>query len=128
MCDYMHPVGGSNLTTPVRTVTPSRDRGLAITRQRLTAAPPARDAAGILDLVRDLGCLQLDPISVVARSHQLVLWSRLGAYDLTDLDTLLWQERKLFDYWAHCASTVLTEDYPIHQVQMHTSRTGTSSW
>lgn len=116
------------MTAPVRTLTPTLARRLAITRQRLTGPPPARDAAGILDVVRDLGCLQLDPISVVARSHQLVLWSRLGVYDLADLDTLLWQERKLFEYWAHCASIVLTEDYPIHQVQMHNSSTGTSGW
>ncbi len=116
------------MAAPVRTLTPALARRLAITRQHLAGPPPAPDAAGILDLIRDLGCLQLDPMTVVARSHQLVLWSRLGAYDLADLDTLLWQERKLFEYWAHCASIVLTEDYPIHQVQMYKSATGTSSW
>jgi uncharacterized protein YcaQ len=110
-------------------LTPTLARRLAITRQRLAGPPPPTpDAAGILDMVRDLGCLQLDPMTVVARSHQLVLWSRLGGYDLADLDTLLWRERKLFEYWAHCASIVLTEDYPIHHVQMHKSRTGTSGW
>jgi uncharacterized protein YcaQ len=113
----------------VRTLTPTLARRLAITRQRLAGPPPpAPDAGGILDVVRDLGCLQLDPIAVVARSHQLVLWSRLGAYDMDDLDTLLWRERRLFEYWAHCASIVLTEDYPIHQVQMRKSRTGSSNW
>jgi hypothetical protein len=71
-----------------------------------------------MEAVRDLGCVQLDPIGVVARSHQLVLWSRLGHYDLAHLDRLLWEERRLFEYWAHCASIVLTEDYPIHNLQM----------
>ncbi len=71
-----------------------------------------------MDVVRDLGCLQLDPISVVARSHLLVLWSRLGPYALEDLDRLMWQERRLFEYWAHMASIVLTEDYPIHHLLM----------
>jgi uncharacterized protein YcaQ len=33
--------------------------------------------------------LQIDGISVVARSHYLVLWSRLGAYDPLWLDELL---------------------------------------
>lgn len=71
-----------------------------------------------MDAVRDLGCLQLDPISVVAKSHLLVLWSRLGPYALKDLDTLMWRERRLFEYWAHMASIVLTEDYPIHHLLM----------
>ncbi|MDP8956932.1 MAG: winged helix DNA-binding domain-containing protein [Actinomycetota bacterium] len=71
-----------------------------------------------MDVIRDLGCLQLDPISVLARSHLLVLWSRLGPYALSDLDTVLWKERRLFEYWAHMASIVLTEDYPIHHLLM----------
>ncbi|HEX2070001.1 MAG TPA: crosslink repair DNA glycosylase YcaQ family protein, partial [Actinomycetota bacterium] len=71
-----------------------------------------------MDVARDLGCLQLDPISVVAKSHLLVLWSRLGPYGLKDLDALLWRERRLFEYWAHMASIVLTEDYPIHHLLM----------
>ena len=65
-----------------------------------------------------LRVLQIDPVNVVARSHLLVLWSRLGGFDRDDLDTLLWRERWLFEYWAHAASIVLTEDYPIHRVMM----------
>ncbi len=82
----------------------------------------------MLDLIRDLGCLQLDPTSAVARSHQLVLWSRLGPYDLADLDTLLWRDRSLFEYWAHAASIVMTEDYPVHRFMMRRFQTGESSW
>jgi len=98
-----------------RIITPAVARRLAISRQRLAGSAPAPDRDGIMEVVRDIGCLQLDPISVVARSHQLVLWSRLGAYDLAELDALLWEERRLFEYWAHAASIVLTEDYPIHR-------------
>src|SRR5689334_7431535 len=97
------------------TLTPTIVRQLAITRQHLAGKPPKPDAEHILYLIRDLGCLQLDPTSAVARSHLLVLWSRLGHYDLADLDTLLWQDRSLFEYWAHAAAIVLTEDYPIHR-------------
>jgi len=51
--------------------------------------------------VRRLGFLQLDPISVVAPAAQLVLWSRLGSsYDPTELDRLLWKERKLVEWNA----------------------------
>jgi hypothetical protein len=87
--------------------------------------PPA-DTSGLLEVVRDLGCLQLDPIGVVARSHQLVLFSRAGPYDLSHLDQLLWQERSLFEYWAHCASIVLTEDYPLYSPMMRAYPSGDS--
>jgi len=46
------------------------------------------------------------------------LFSRLGRYDPAELNRLLWDERCLFEYWAHCASIVLTEDYPLHSVKM----------
>ncbi|MGB8646125.1 MAG: crosslink repair DNA glycosylase YcaQ family protein [Anaerolineae bacterium] len=102
----------------LRTLSPTIARRLAITRQQLAGPRPAADAAGIMEVTRALGCLQLDPISVVARSHQLVLWSRLGAYDLAELDRVMWQERRLFEYWAHCASIVLTEDYSLFSRRM----------
>ncbi len=107
------------MTAPAAvTLTPAAARQLSLRAQRLAGPRPAPDAAGLLDLARTLGCLQLDPISVVARSHQLVLYSRLGPYALPELDQLLWQDRTLFEYWAHCASLVLTEDYPIHATRM----------
>src|SRR5213593_1603889 len=96
----------------IRTITASAARRLVIAKQRLSGPQPPPDREGIMEVARDLGCLQLDPISVVARSHLLVLWSRLGTYDREELDALLWQERRLFEYWAHAASIVLTEDYP----------------
>src|SRR6187200_2775758 len=100
--------------TTLQTLTINSARRLAITRQRLSGPLPEQvDTAAMLDTVRDIGCLQLDPISVVARSHLLVLWSRLGSYDLDTLETLLWNDRTLFEYWAHCASIVLTEEYPV---------------
>lgn len=103
-------------------------RRLALARQRLAGQRASADARGLMEVVRDLGCLQLDPISVVARSHQLVLFSRVGRYDLAHLDQLLWQERRLFEYWAHCASIVPTEDYPIHNLMMRGYPNGDSAW
>ena len=55
----------------------------------------------MLDTVRQLGSLQLDPISTVAPPQHLVLFSRLGqAYDQAELDRLLWEEKKLFEWRA----------------------------
>ena len=61
-------------------VSPAVARRMAVTRQRLAGPSPSPDAGGIMEVVRDLGCLQLDPVNVVERSHRLVLWSRLGVY------------------------------------------------
>jgi len=102
----------------IRELTPALARRLFLIKQWLADPPVAVDRARIMGLVRDLGCLQLDPINVVARSHLLVLWSRLRRFDPADLDALLWEERRLFEYWAHRASIVLTEDYPIHHLLM----------
>jgi hypothetical protein len=74
----------------LRTLDPALVRRLAVSRQRLTAPlPPAAGPEGIMSVAADLGSLQLDPISVVARSHLLVLWSRLGRYDPAAVEDLL---------------------------------------
>jgi uncharacterized protein len=107
------------MAPPLRTLDLGLARRLAVARQRLTGPPPA--AAGpeeIMSVAADLAGLQLDPISVVARSHLLVLWSRLGRYDPADLEALLWRDRRLFEYWTHAAAIVCTRDYPIHSLLM----------
>ena len=107
-----------------RVVSAETARRLVVSRQRLAGPRPAGDAAGLMEVARDLNCLQLDPISVVARSHEIVLWSRLGSYDRVAFDRVVWTERRMFEYWAHAASLVLTEDYPIHRRLMLTYRAG----
>ena len=90
-------------------------RRLAVTRQRLSGArrkPVTTD--DIHDLVRAIGCLQLDPTGIVARNHLLVVFSRLGPFDPKLVDALLWDERRLYEYWAHQASIVPTEDRALH--------------
>ncbi len=109
-------------------LTPTLARRLAITRQRLSGPQSEATPDGIMALMRDIGCIQIDPIRAVERTQFLVLWSRLGQYDVAHLDTLLWQERKLFEYWAHAASIVLTEDYPLHQIRMRRFAQNDTKW
>jgi uncharacterized protein len=110
----------------MRAISPTIARRLAITRQRLAGqARPAATPDGIMELVRDLGGLQLDPTNRVARSHLLVLWSRLGLFDPTHLDTLLWQEQRLFEYGAYLRPT---EEYPLYRWRMSRFATGDGAW
>lgn len=100
-------------------VTRRNVRRLAIAKQHLSGKLPSKpDTETILNVFRDLGCVQIDPINAVAPSHLIVLWSRLGDFDRTKLDKLLWQDKKLFEYWAHQSSIVLTEDYPLYYYMM----------
>ena len=105
-------------------LTPTQARRLAVTKQRLTGPRPDATPEGIADLVRDLGCLQIDPIRAVERTQYLVLWSRLGRFDPEHLHTALWKDRRLFEYWAHAASIVATENFPIHSSQMRAAYAG----
>ena len=105
-------------------LTPTQARRLAVTKQRLAEPRPDATTEGIVDLVRDLGCLQIDPIRAVERTQYLALWSRLGRYDPEHLHAALWRDRRLFEYWAHAASIVATENFPIHGSQMREAHAG----
>ncbi len=110
------------------TIAPKTARRLAVSAQRLNYLPEKPNKVAMLDMVRQIGCVQIDPINVVARNPLLILWSRLGNYDLADFEALLWKDRALFEYWAHAASIVLVEDFPIHQVQMVNFSRGNGKW
>lgn len=112
----------------LRVVSPATARRLAIAKQHLSAVRRPSSAVSILNVVQDLGCLQLDPISVVARSHTLVTFSRVGVYDVAQLNKLIYHDRALFEYWAHAASLVLTQDYPIHHLRMRTYAKTEDPW
>jgi hypothetical protein len=86
-------------------------RGIAVRAQLLDGS-----AANVVDTVRQLGFLQLDPISTVAPPQHLVLWSRLGErYDPSELDRLLWVERALVEWNAFLWPA---EDLPLLRARM----------
>jgi len=96
------------------TVTLAQARRIAVRSQLLDGS-----ADGVLATVRRLGFLQIDPISTVAPPQRLVLWSRLGPYDSAELDRLLWEERKLFEWGAFIWPI---EDFPLIRARMRRRR------
>lgn len=101
-------------------------RRLALHAQGLAAAPPrgGRGPGAIAGVVRRIGCLQLDPVSAVARSPLLVLFARLGAVREVSLERAAYEDRALLDAWAHEASLVATADLPLHRWAMRTVLAG----
>jgi uncharacterized protein YcaQ len=96
-------------TRPSRLVSQEEARRIAVRAQLLDGT-----ATNVLDTVRHLGHLQIDPISTVAPPQQLILWSRLGQYDRDELDRLLWEERKLVEWRAFI--------YPIESLPLLRAR------
>jgi uncharacterized protein YcaQ len=101
-------------------LTVSQARRIAVRAQRLDGS-----ATTVLDTVKRIGFLQIDPISTVAPPQRLVLFSRLGPHDPTELDRLLWDEKQLFEWNAFIWPI---EDLPLIRARMRRRRTGKYAW
>jgi uncharacterized protein YcaQ len=90
-------------------------RRLVIDAQLLGAQRQSPDRRGILATVDQLVWLQLDPTSAVARSHLLVLWSRLGQYAPEDVARLIYRDQRLFEWRAFVYPT---RHLPLYRLAM----------
>jgi hypothetical protein len=77
-----------------------------------------RGAAAVSAVLRSLGAVQLDTISVLARSHVLVPYARLGAVGPEAVAEAYWAEPPVaFEYWAHAACVLPLESWPLFEVR-----------
>ncbi|WP_442583259.1 winged helix-turn-helix domain-containing protein [Mesorhizobium sp. ASY16-5R] len=97
-------------------------RRIAIAAQGLADPRPdgpitRRHLAKTLDR---LGLLQIDSVSAVVRAHYMPLFSRLGPYPMSLLDDAAapGKKRALFEYWAHEASLLPLESWPLMRWRM----------
>lgn len=88
-------------------------------RRPFRRKPTAND---ILETIRKLGSVQLDTISVISRSHETVLWSRLGPYDPALITSLYDPGLALTEYLAHAAAIIPTETLPLFRSHMERVR------
>jgi len=71
------------------------------------------------------GLLQIDSVSAVVRAHYMPLYSRLGPYPLALLDNAaVTRKRMVFEYWAHEASFLPVETYPLMRWRMERAERG----
>ena len=72
--------------------------------------------------------LQIDSVNVVSRAHYLPVFSRLGGYSHAVLDAMVHPHRDHFEYWAHEASILPVELYPVLRFQMDSYRSRGTKW
>ncbi len=97
------------------TLTASDARRLAVWAQGLSGPAAARRAGGVPGMLRRLGAVQLDTISVLARSHELVPYARLGPVGRPAVEAAYWGDPPAaFEGWSHAASVLPLEDWPLY--------------
>lgn len=72
---------------------------------------PKKGKKGTLSAIEQLGYVQIDTISVIARAHHHILWTRVPNYQPEFLKTLVEKDKTVYDYWAHAASFLPMRDY-----------------
>ncbi|MDX6329013.1 MAG: uncharacterized protein QOI83_1396, partial [Streptomycetaceae bacterium] len=98
----------SLLATPA--LSADEARRIALRAQGLLGAPDRR--GGVRGVLRHLGAVQLDTISVLARSHELIPYARLGAVGRDAVESAYWTETHAFEYWSHAACILPIEEWP----------------
>jgi len=83
--------------------------------------------SGMLDRV---GAVQLDTISVLARSHELVAYARLGPVPRDRIERAYWHPSKpaTFEYWAHAACILPLTEWPYYAFRRRMYRAQGQRW
>ncbi|MFE1776605.1 winged helix-turn-helix domain-containing protein [Streptomyces sp. NPDC059008] len=125
----------SPLPQPVTSLSRDDARRLALRAQGLLGAPDRR--AGVRGVLRALGAVQLDTISVLARSHELVPYARLGAVGRPAVEAAYWAEAPAgasaarphsFEYWSHAACILPIEEWPHFAFRRRARRAKGHRW
>ena len=133
LSDVLVIVGYMTTGSPI-TLTAAEARRGALRAQGLLGALPGRSVPGLL---RRLGAIQLDTISVLARSHELVPFARLGAVGRPAVHAGLWQGMRRrtkgpgarsFEYWAHAACVLPADDWPLFAFRRRSYRNRNDLW
>jgi len=102
------------------TISRALARRIALAAQGFgTGAGTAIGIRQLTGLVNRIELLQIDSVNVFERSHYMPAFSRLGAYDKVQLDRLTTgREARFTEYWAHEASFLPVEVWPLFHWRM----------
>ncbi|MGD9485270.1 crosslink repair DNA glycosylase YcaQ family protein [Streptomyces sp. TRM70308] len=111
---------------PALSLSAADARRIALRAQGFLGAPDRR--AGVRGALRRLGAVQLDTISVLARSHELVPYARLGAVGREAVEAAYWSEGHSFEYWSHAACVLPVEEWPYFAFRRRALRARGRRW
>jgi uncharacterized protein len=100
----------TTLPRPAAELSADDARRIALRAQGFLGSPNRR--AGVRGVLRHLGAVQLDTISVLARSHELIPYARLGAVGRKTVEKAYWADTHAFEYWSHAACVLPVEEWP----------------
>jgi uncharacterized protein len=102
-------------------------RRVALAAQGLRGARVTK--GGVPAMLRRLGAVQLDTISVLARSHELVAYARQGPIGRNKVEQAYWGPRSAtFEYWSHAACVLPLEDWPFYAFKRRARRAKGKRW
>ncbi|MFF3862917.1 winged helix-turn-helix domain-containing protein [Streptomyces sp. NPDC002209] len=125
----------SSLPPPTVSLSADDARRIALRAQGFLGAPDRR--GGVRGVLRHLGAVQLDTISVLARSHELVPYARLGAVGRDTVEKAYWStgsdgvppaRRNAFEYWSHAACILPIEEWPHFAFRRRARRARGHRW
>ncbi|MEU1121983.1 crosslink repair DNA glycosylase YcaQ family protein [Streptomyces sp. NPDC005879] len=115
----VHPM--TSLPSPATELSADEARRIALRAQGFLGAPDRR--SGVRGVLRQLGAVQLDTISVLARSHELIPYARLGAVGRDTVEAAYWTQTHAFEYWSHAACVLPIEEWPHFAFRRRAYRT-----
>jgi uncharacterized protein YcaQ len=107
-------------------------RTLALCTQNLQHANDRESAPkpdSLYQVINQIGCVQIDTLHMVRRSHYLVPWSRVGNYEPENFDSLIFgPQRRLFEGWEHAASIIPLTEYRYQMPHQRNLREHPTNW
>jgi uncharacterized protein YcaQ len=109
-------------------LTPDEVRRITLRSQGFLGVTGRR--GGVTGMLSRLGAVQLDTISVLARSHELVAYARLGEFPRARIEQAYWHPRTpaTFEYWAHAACILPIAEWPFYAFRRRAYRAQGQRW